>query len=78
MVEDKVKGWRTLLEKQGLHPAADILEKYWIDSTTEVSDLEKDDFSELEASCRYINFWVRRGAAMRHESSNPYEQPTSV
>ena len=56
----------------------DILKKYGIDSDTEVSDLEKDDFSELEASCWYINFWVRIGAAMRHEKSNPYEQPTSV
>ena len=49
MVEEEDKGWRALLEKQELHQAADILEKYGIGSATEVSDLEKDDFSELEA-----------------------------
>jgi hypothetical protein len=65
MVEDKDKGWWALIEKQGLHRAADILEKYGIGSATEVSDLEKDDFSELEASCWYINFWVRRVRRVR-------------
>ncbi len=78
MVEDKDKGWWALLEEQGLYRAADILERYGIGSATEVSDLEKDDVSELEASCRYINFWVRRGAAMKHEKSNLSEQPTGV
>jgi hypothetical protein len=38
-----------LLEKQGLHQAAHILEQYGIGSATEVSELKKDDFSELEA-----------------------------
>jgi hypothetical protein len=49
IVEEKDTGWRALLEKQGLHQAADILEKCGIGYATEVSDLEKNDFSELEA-----------------------------
>ena len=32
MVEEKDKDWRALIEKQGLHQAADILENYGIDS----------------------------------------------
>ena len=36
-------GWRTLLEKHGLHQGADILEKYGIDSKTDLSELEQDD-----------------------------------
>jgi hypothetical protein len=42
-VEDTDTGWRALLKKKGLHQAAGIC------SATEVSDLEKDDFRELEA-----------------------------
>ncbi len=33
----------------GLHQAADILEKYGICSETDLSELEQDDFSELES-----------------------------
>ena len=49
MVEETDTVWWALLEKHGLHQATDILEKYGISSVTEVSDLEKDDFRELEA-----------------------------
>jgi len=77
--EVKESGWRALLEKQGLHRAAEILEKYGMGlALPPKCPTLKDDFSELEASCRYIKFWVRRGAAMRHEKSKPYKQPTSV
>jgi hypothetical protein len=33
----------------GLHQAADIIEKCGIDSETDLSELEQDDFSELES-----------------------------
>ena len=39
MVEDT--GWRTLLEKSGLHQPTDILENYGNDSVNDVSELEK-------------------------------------
>jgi hypothetical protein len=35
--------------EQGLIKNAHVLEKYGIDSTTEVSELEKDNFCKLEA-----------------------------
>jgi hypothetical protein len=40
MLEEKA-GWRALLEKEGLHQAAHILEKYGIDSQTDLSQLEQ-------------------------------------
>ena len=52
MVEDTDKdtGWRGLLsEKQGLHQQADILERYGMDSETDLSELDQHDFSELES-----------------------------
>ena len=48
----KRQSWQTLPEKQGLHQAADILEKYEIDCDTDVSDLDQDDFSNLESGSR--------------------------
>ena len=48
-------GWRALLEtEQGLHQATDILEKYGIGSETDLSELEQDDFSELESESRAL------------------------
>ena len=41
MVEEKDTGWRTLIEKQGIHQQTDILENYGIDSPNNVSELEK-------------------------------------
>ena len=38
-----------MLEKKGLHQAADILEKCGISSETDVSEVEQHDFSELES-----------------------------
>ena len=37
MVEERHTSWLTVLEKKGLHLAADILENYGIDSETDVS-----------------------------------------
>ena len=39
MVEQRDTGWLTVLDKKGLHQASDILEKYGIDSETDVSVL---------------------------------------
>ena len=41
------KGWLTVLEEQGLHQAAHILENYGIDSETDVSWLDQDDLRNL-------------------------------
>ena len=41
------KGWLTVLEEQGLHQAAHILENYGIDSETDVSLLDQDDLCNL-------------------------------
>ena len=48
MVEQKGTGWQALLETQGLHQEAHILDNYGIGSATDVSELEKSDFIELE------------------------------
>ena len=39
--------WQTMLEKNGLRLAADIFENYGIDSETDLSVLDQDDFSKL-------------------------------
>ena len=41
------RGWLTVIEKQGLHQAAEILENYGINSETDVSVLDRDDFCKL-------------------------------
>ena len=47
MVEGEETGWLTVLEKKGLHQVADILDKYGINSETDVSVLDRDDFCKL-------------------------------
>ena len=47
MVEQTDTGWLTVLEKNGLRPAAEILENYGIDSETDLPVLDQDDFSKL-------------------------------
>ena len=47
MVQQTDKGWLTVLEKNGLRLAADIFENYGIDSETDLSVLDQDDFSKL-------------------------------
>ncbi len=42
--------WLVVLEKKGLHQAAGILESYGIDSETDVSLLDRDDFSKLSSN----------------------------
>ena len=47
MVEGTDTGWLSVLEKNGLGPAAAILDNYWIDSETDLLVLDQDDFSKL-------------------------------
>ena len=47
MVEGTDTGWLTVLEKKGLHQEAGILENYGIDSETDVSLFDQDDFIKL-------------------------------
>ena len=46
-MEEEEDGWLTVLEKNGLGPAAEILENYGIDSETDLLMLDQDDFSKL-------------------------------
>jgi hypothetical protein len=46
-MEEQEDGWLTVLEKNGLGPAAAILENYGIDSETDLLVLDQDDFSQL-------------------------------
>ena len=47
MMEGTDTGWLTVLEKNGLGLAAEILENYGVDSETDLLVLDKDDFSKL-------------------------------
>ena len=47
MVEGSDTAWLTVLEKNGLRLAVEILENYGIDSETDLSVLDQDDFSKL-------------------------------
>jgi hypothetical protein len=47
MVEGTDTVWLTVLEKNGLRLAVEILENYGIDSETDLSVLDQDDFSKL-------------------------------
>jgi hypothetical protein len=47
MVEQTIEGWLTVLEKKGLCQVVDILENYGIDSETDLSVIDQDDFSKL-------------------------------
>jgi hypothetical protein len=47
MVEGEETGCLTVFEKKGLHQVADILDKYGINSETDVSVLDRDDFWKL-------------------------------
>ena len=42
--------WLVVLEKKGLHQAVGILENYGIDCETDVSLLDRDDFSKLSSN----------------------------
>jgi hypothetical protein len=48
-MEEQEDGWLTVLEKNGLGPAAAIFENYGIDSETDLLVLDRDDFSKLAA-----------------------------
>ena len=47
MVEGTDTGCLSVLEKNGLGPAAEILDNYGIDSETDLLMLDQDDFSKL-------------------------------
>jgi len=46
-MEEQEDGWLTVLEKNGLGPAAAILENYGVDSETDLLVLDQDDFNKL-------------------------------
>ena len=62
----------TAYKTKGLYQAADILEKYGICSETDLSELEQDDFSELESESRAVMKLMRLG---KHRQSKPVRNP---
>ena len=62
MVEGTDTGWLTVLEKNGLGPAAEILENYGIDSETDLLVLDQDDFSKLSSrGLKPLTSWLLEG-----------------
>ncbi len=59
-MEEQADGWLTVLEKNGLGPAAGILENYGIDSETDLLVLDQDDFSKLAS--RGLNPCMQRNS----------------
>ena len=55
MVEGEESGWLSELEKKGLHQVVEILENYGINSETDVSVIDRDDFCKL-ASRGYVQY----------------------
>ena len=49
MGEGEDTGCLTVLEKKGLHQAAEILENYGIDSETDMSVVDRDVFCKLSS-----------------------------
>jgi hypothetical protein len=47
MVEDRDTGWVVVFEKKGMYQTVDILENYGIDSDTDVSVIDQDNFNKL-------------------------------
>jgi hypothetical protein len=72
-MEEKEDGWLTVLEKNGLGPAAEIFENYGIDSETDLLVLDQDDFSKLASRglkplyAKKLERWCR---AVRERAEN--------
>jgi hypothetical protein len=49
MVQQTDTGWLTVLEKNGLCLAVEILENDGIDSETDLSVIDQDDFRKLDS-----------------------------
>jgi hypothetical protein len=60
-IEEQEDGWLTVLKKNGLGPAAAILENYGIDSETDLLVLDQDDFSKLAS--RGLNPCIQRNSS---------------
>jgi hypothetical protein len=51
--------WMEVIEKKGLYQAAEILENYGINSETDVSMLDRDDFCKLvSGGLRQLETWT--------------------
>ncbi len=60
-MEEQEDGWLTVLDKNGLGPAAAILENYGIDSETDLLVLDQDDFRKLAS--RGLNPCMQRNSS---------------
>jgi hypothetical protein len=57
--EGEDRGWLAVIEEQGLHQEAEILENYGINSETDVSVLDRDDFCKLvSGGLRPLEAWT--------------------
>ena len=55
----KTDVWMSVIEKKGLYQAAEILENYGINSETDVSVLDRDDFCKLvSGGLRPLEAWA--------------------
>ena len=52
-MEEQEDGWLTVLEKNGLGPAAAIFDNYGIDSETDLLVFDQDDFRKLASRETY-------------------------
>ena len=72
-MEEQEDGWLTVLEQNGLGPAATILDDYGIASEADLLVFDQDDFSKLD--CRglkplYAKKLERWCAAVRERAQN--------
>ena len=71
MMEEE-DGWLTVLEKNGLRLAAEILENHGMDSETDLSVLDQDDFSKLASrGLKPLHRWVE-GRIARGRTHSTY------
>ena len=61
MMEGEDTGWIPVIEKKGLHQETEILENYGIDSESDVSVSDRDDFSKLTSRVECLDRGDRGG-----------------
>ena len=79
-MEEQEDGWLTVLEKNGLGPAATILDDYGIAREADLLVLDQDDFSKLTSrglKPLYSKKLERWCAAVRERAQNVHVTPAA-
>ena len=79
-MEEQEDGWLTVLEKNGLGPAATILDDYGITSESDLLVLDQDDFSKLASrglKPLYAKKLERWCSAVRERAQNVHVTPAA-